>query len=52
MEQHYRTTYSFGPFLLDPAERLLSSQDQPIPLTPKAFDTLVILVERSGTPGH
>jgi DNA-binding winged helix-turn-helix (wHTH) protein len=47
-EQNSRTTYSFGPFLLDPTEHLLFSQDQHIPLTPKAFDTLIILVERSG----
>jgi DNA-binding winged helix-turn-helix (wHTH) protein/Tol biopolymer transport system component len=38
--------YSFGPFELDPARRLLLRDGEPIPLTPKAFDTLVILVER------
>ena len=38
--------YTFGPFLLDPARRLLVRDGQPIPLTPKAFDTLVTLVER------
>jgi DNA-binding winged helix-turn-helix (wHTH) protein len=40
--------YEFGPFQLDPAERLLLRENQPVPLTPKAFDTLVALVERSG----
>jgi len=38
--------YAFGPFVLDPARRLLLRDGQPIPLTPKAFDTLIILVER------
>ena len=38
--------YTFGPFVLDPARRLLVRDGESIPLTPKAFDTLVILVER------
>ena len=40
--------YQFGPFRLDPAERLLTNHGQPIALTPKAFDLLVYLVERHG----
>jgi len=44
-EKHF---YEFGPFRLDPAERLLLREDLPVPLTPKAFDTLVVLVEQSG----
>jgi len=40
--------YSFGPFSLEPAERRLTKQGTPIPLTPKAFDLLVILVENAG----
>ena len=40
--------YQFGPFRLDPAERLLTNRGQPISLTPKAFDLLVYLVERHG----
>src|SRR5215470_4463707 len=36
----------FGPFHLDPAKRLLLRDGTPIPLTPKAFDALVLLVER------
>jgi Tol biopolymer transport system component/DNA-binding winged helix-turn-helix (wHTH) protein len=40
--------YKFGPFRLDPAERLLLRGQQPIPLKPKAFDLLVVLVERHG----
>jgi TolB-like protein/DNA-binding winged helix-turn-helix (wHTH) protein/tetratricopeptide (TPR) repeat protein len=40
--------YEFGPFRLDPAERLLLRSNQTIPLAPKAFDTLLLLVENSG----
>src|SRR5215211_6806961 len=40
--------YEFGPFLLDPAERVLMREGQPVPLTPKAFDLLVVLVENGG----
>jgi DNA-binding winged helix-turn-helix (wHTH) protein/TolB-like protein/tetratricopeptide (TPR) repeat protein len=40
--------YRFGPFELDPAERLLSSDGRAVPLSPKAFDMLVVLVERGG----
>jgi DNA-binding winged helix-turn-helix (wHTH) protein/Flp pilus assembly protein TadD len=42
------SVYEFGPFRLDPAEKTLWRDGQPVPLTPKAFDTLLILVERSG----
>jgi DNA-binding winged helix-turn-helix (wHTH) protein len=38
----------FGPFRLDPAERLLLRDGQPVPLTPKAFDLLLYLVDRPG----
>jgi serine/threonine-protein kinase len=40
--------YSFGPFLLDVAERLLLRDRQPVALTPKAFDLLVQLIRRPG----
>ncbi len=40
--------YEFGPFRLDPLERVLLRDGQPVPLTPKAFETLLVLVERSG----
>ena len=40
--------YGFGPFLLDPAERVLTREGQPVPLTPKVFDLLVVLVENGG----
>ncbi len=37
--------YEFGPFRLDPAKHVLLRGDQPVSLTPKAFDTLLLLVE-------
>ena len=40
--------YEFGPFRLEPAERKLSRNNQVVVLTPKAFDTLVLLVRNSG----
>src|SRR5215471_871687 len=40
--------YEFGPFKLDPAHRLLLHRGKRIPLTPKAFDTLMVLVSRPG----
>ncbi len=40
--------YEFGPFRLIPEERQLLRDNQPVPLTPKSFDLLVVLVENSG----
>ncbi len=40
--------YQFGPFQIDGEERLLLRNGERIPLTPKAFDTLLILVEKNG----
>jgi eukaryotic-like serine/threonine-protein kinase len=40
--------YKFGEFLLDPARRVLLRNDAPVPLTPKAFDTLWVLVRENG----
>ena len=40
--------YEFGPFRVDAVERVLAKGQQVIPLTPKAFDTLVVLVRNSG----
>ena len=40
--------YEFGQFRLDPQERLLFRDGEPVPLTPKAFDMLMALVENSG----
>jgi DNA-binding winged helix-turn-helix (wHTH) protein/TolB-like protein len=40
--------YEFREFELDPAERRLTGAGGPIALTPKVFDTLVLLVQRGG----
>jgi Tol biopolymer transport system component/DNA-binding winged helix-turn-helix (wHTH) protein len=41
-------SYLFGPFRLEPSERLLLRHGQVVSLTPKAFDLLVYLVEHHG----
>jgi eukaryotic-like serine/threonine-protein kinase len=41
--------YEFGPFRIDPDKRLLLRDDRPVPLQPKAFETLLVLVQNSGT---
>lgn len=43
-----RVIYQFDVFRLDPAERQLLRDGRPIPLTSKAFQTLLFLVRRSG----
>jgi DNA-binding winged helix-turn-helix (wHTH) protein len=40
--------YEFGPFRLDAVERVLLCHGSPIPLTPKAFETLLTLVKHHG----
>lgn len=44
----FKGPYEFGLFHLDPARRLLLRSGSPVPLTPKAFDVLLLLVEHSG----
>ena len=41
--------YAFGPFRLVPGERILRRGNQVLPLPPKAFETLLLLVRN---PGH
>ena len=48
MSRQAKQLYEFGPFRLDAAERLLLRDGHPVSLTPKAFDTLLALVESSG----
>ena len=38
----------FGPFRVEPAEGRLLCGDQPVALTPKAFEMLVVLLSRHG----
>ena len=40
--------YEFGDFRADPAEQLLLHRGQPVPLTPKVFETLLILLKSEG----
>jgi TolB-like protein len=40
--------YKFGPFLLDPQEYLLLHEGEQVSLTPKNFETLLVLVQRDG----
>src|SRR5262249_10153420 len=40
--------YYFGPFSLDPGERVLLHGGTPLTLTPKVFDTLLCLVRNRG----
>src|SRR5205085_10506904 len=40
--------YDFGPFRLDVAERLRMRNTEVVSLTPKVFDTLLVLVEAGG----
>jgi eukaryotic-like serine/threonine-protein kinase len=40
--------YEFGPFRLEPSERLLLRAGEHVSLPPKAFETLLLLVQNSG----
>src|SRR5262244_515021 len=40
--------YQFGRFNLDSSKKLLMSRGESLALTPKAFDTLLVLVEHAG----
>jgi DNA-binding winged helix-turn-helix (wHTH) protein/TolB-like protein/Tfp pilus assembly protein PilF len=46
--QQLRHLYEFGEFLLDESERCLLRKGEPVSLTPKAFDTLLVLVKHGG----
>ena len=43
-----REMYRFGPFSLDPTERVILRDGEPLTVTPKVFDTLVCLVRNHG----
>jgi len=44
-----KDAYRFGPFRLDPAQGLLWAGEEEVTLSPKAFATLRVLVERAGS---
>jgi Tol biopolymer transport system component/DNA-binding winged helix-turn-helix (wHTH) protein len=48
MTTRTKQIYEFGPFRIDAGERVLLREGRPVPLTPKAFDVLLLLVESSG----
>jgi len=47
MSKERQRFYEFGPYRVDPDERVLLRDQQPIPLPPKVFETLLILVQHS-----
>jgi DNA-binding winged helix-turn-helix (wHTH) protein/pimeloyl-ACP methyl ester carboxylesterase len=49
MSSQTTQTYVFGRFRVDACKRLLFAKDELVALTPKAFDTLLALVENRGT---
>ena len=48
MSDRQTSVFAFLPFRLDPAQRSLSREGQPVTLTPKEFDTLLVLLEAGG----
>lgn len=48
MEQQPKQTYEFGPYRLDPTQRVLLKDGETVSLTPKAFDVLLLLVKSHG----
>ena len=48
MDNQTPQLYEFGEYRLEPAEKLLRRDGNPVPLTPKAFEMLLVLVQRSG----
>ena len=47
MANAVRQFYEFGPYRIDPHHRRLTRETKPIPLQPKAFDILLVLVQNS-----
>ena len=52
MEPQENNCYEFGRFRLKIAERVLLREGEPVPLTPKVFDILLMLVEHGGQVVH
>jgi len=48
MSNKIRCVYEFGPFYLNADEKLFLKNETLVPLTPKAFDTLLYLVQKNG----
>jgi len=48
MSRQVRQVYEFGPFRLDPEKPCLWRDGEPVSLTPKAVETLLVLVQQNG----
>src|SRR5918992_5356562 len=48
MSEQIKHFYEFGPFRLDPLKRRLMRDGEPVRLTPKALELLLVLIEASG----
>lgn len=48
MSRQVRYLYEFGPFRLDPEKPCLWRDGEPVSLTPKAVETLLVLVQQNG----
>ncbi len=47
MNSEPKVVYEFGPFRMDPDKQVLLRDNVTVPVTPKAFETLLVLVRRS-----
>src|ERR1700680_442230 len=48
MLKQSQCSYEFGPFRVDPVERLLLREGHPVPIKAKIFDTLLFLIQNHG----
>jgi len=48
MPQETNEIYALGPFRISAGERVLRREDRIVPLTPKCFDTLLLLAQHAG----
>src|SRR3984885_971536 len=48
MDNPVKHLLEFGPFRIDPEQRLLLRDEQPVALSPKAFDLLMVLIQSDG----
>jgi DNA-binding winged helix-turn-helix (wHTH) protein/tetratricopeptide (TPR) repeat protein len=48
MSRRVKHLYEFGPFRLDPEKPCLWRNGEPVPLTPKAVETLLVLIQQNG----
>ena len=48
MTEGHEFLYEFGPYTLDGRERVLMREGRPVPLAPKALETLLVLIRSSG----